>query len=222
MAGNNIVIIGSSGHSSVIIDIIEKESKYSIVGLIDSYKALGEETLGYPVIGKDKDLKDLEKIHRLDGGIIAIGDNWLRYKAHQNILRILPDFNFVTALHPNAQIGKNVTIGKGTVVMGGVVVNPNSKIGNDCILNTKCSLDHECSIGNYSSLAPGVTTGGNVKIGEFTAVSLGANVIHDVNIGNHTIIGAGSLVIKDIPDKSIYSGVPSKLIRKRAKGETYL
>ena len=140
MAGNNIVIIGSSGHSRVIIDIIEKESKYSIIGLIDSYKALGEETLGYPVIGKDKDLKDLEKTHGLDGGIIAIGDNWLRYKTQQNILRILPNFNFVNAVHPNAQIGKNVTIGKGTVVMGGVVVNPNSKIGNHCILNTKCSL----------------------------------------------------------------------------------
>lgn len=32
---DNIVIIGSSGHAKVIIDIVQQEGKYNIAGLLD-------------------------------------------------------------------------------------------------------------------------------------------------------------------------------------------
>mgnify|MGYP001315646295 CR=1 FL=1 len=49
-----IVIIGSSGHAKVIIDIIEQEGKFKIIGLIDTFKGIGESVLGYKIIGEDK------------------------------------------------------------------------------------------------------------------------------------------------------------------------
>ncbi len=37
----NIVIIGASGHGSVILDCIEKENKYNLLGFVDSFKKKG-------------------------------------------------------------------------------------------------------------------------------------------------------------------------------------
>ena len=56
MNNQKVIIVGASGHSKVIIDIFEKENKYQIVGLLDAYRNIGEEILGYKVIGKEDDL----------------------------------------------------------------------------------------------------------------------------------------------------------------------
>ena len=77
---DNIVIIGSSGHAKVIIDIVQQQGKYNIVGLLDRFRDVGEKTLGYPVLGKEEDLPELIKAHALKGAIVAIGDNFVRSK----------------------------------------------------------------------------------------------------------------------------------------------
>jgi acetyltransferase-like isoleucine patch superfamily enzyme len=74
----------------------------------------------------------------------------------------------------------------------------------------------------YSSMAPNVTTGGNVSIGEFSAISIGATIKHGLSIGDHSIIGAGALLMKNCGDNLIMYGVPAKEIRKREIGEKYL
>ena len=52
----NIVIIGSSGHARVVIDIIESANEFKIIGLCDRFRVIGEETEGYKVLGKEEDL----------------------------------------------------------------------------------------------------------------------------------------------------------------------
>ena len=78
---DKILVFGASGHAKVIIDVIEKEAKYEIVGLIDPNKDEGEEILGYKVLGKEDDLANFLRITDISGGIIAIGDNWVRKKS---------------------------------------------------------------------------------------------------------------------------------------------
>jgi len=218
----NIVIIGASGYSRVLISTIEQEKKYKLIGLLDTYKNPGEKILGYEILGPEEIIPNLVKERNLFGGVIAIGDNWVRYKVYKRILSIYPKFNFVTIIHPSAQIGFDVTIGAGSVITAGVVINPSISIGKQCLLNVNSTISHDSFMGDFSSLAPGATTGGNVKIGDFTAVSLGANIIHGITIGSHTVIGAGSAVVKDIPSYSVAYGVPAKVIRSRKKGEKYL
>lgn len=218
----NVIIIGSSGQAKVVIDIIEKEKKYNIIGLLDRFRKVGEETLSYKVLGREEDIPKLIEKYNLKGGIIAVGDNWARYTVYKNISNIYPKFNYIKAIHPSAQIGKNVEIGKGTVIMPGVTINSNTKIGEFCILNTNCSIDHDNKMGNFSSIAPNGTTGGNVFIDGFSAVSLGAKVIHKIKIGKHSVIGAGSLILKDIPDFKVAYGVPAKVIKSREIGDSYL
>jgi len=217
-----IVVIGASGHAKVIIDIIEREGKYDILGLIDSYKEKGGKTFGYAILGTEKIIPQLIEDENLYGGVLAIGDNFIRKELFFKIKEIQPDFKYINAIHPQAVIGAKVILGKGIVIMPGVIVNTQSKIGNFCILNTKSTLDHECKMQNFSSLGPGTNVGGNVGIGECTAISLGAKVIENIAIGKHTVIGAGSLVIRDVGDFKVAFGIPAKEVRTRDIGEGYL
>ena len=219
---NQILLIGASEHAKVVMDVIEKEGKYQIHGLIDSYKPAGEDVFGYKILGAEDKLAKLFQSGEVLGGIITIGDNWTRHLMAEKIRSLLPDFKFISAIHPSASIARGVTIGAGTVLMAGVIVNSDSRIGESCILNTKSAHDHDCVMGDFSSLAPGVTTGGKVSIGAFSAISLGANVIHGVKIGEHVVLGAGAVTLKDIPDHSVAYGVPAKVIRKRQAGDKYL
>jgi sugar O-acyltransferase (sialic acid O-acetyltransferase NeuD family) len=219
---SNIIVVGSSGHAKAVIDSIEKENKYEIIGLLDRFKDVGSSSFGYKIIGKEEDLQGLIKMHKVEGGIIAIGDNFIRYIVYNKILKIVPGFNFIKVIHPSAQIARNVIIGKGTVIMANTTVGSEASVGDFCIINNNSSLDHESRMLDYSSLAPGSSIGGNVEIGLFTTVSLGAKIIQGITIGEHTIIGTGSTVIKNIPKYVVAYGTPAKVIRSRIAGEKYL
>ncbi len=218
----NIIICGSSGHAKVIIDIVEKEGKYKIIGLLDKYREIGAQTLKYKVLGREEDIPQLLTSYSIEGGIVAIGDNFVRYIVAMNITKICPGFVFFNAIHPNSEIAKDVSIGDGTVIMSGVSVNTSCSIGRFSILNTNSSLDHDSTMEDYSSLAPNVTTGGNTHIGKFSAISIGATLIHGIKIGEHTIIGAGSTVLKNVDPLKIAYGTPAKIIRDREVGSKYL
>jgi len=222
MNKQNVLIVGSSGHSKVIIDIFEKEGKYKIIGLLDAYRNVGEKTLGYKVVGKENNLPDLLNEHPNTKIFIAIGDNWIRQKVKEKILAIIPNIDFATTIHPSAQIGKNVIIGKGVAIMAGAIINSDTQIGDFTIINTKASIDHDCKMFNFSSLAPNSTTGGNVLIGEYSAISISATIKHGISIGKHTVIGAGALLMNDCGDNLIMYGIPAKKIRTREIGEKYL
>jgi sugar O-acyltransferase (sialic acid O-acetyltransferase NeuD family) len=221
-AMDTIVLAGSSGHAKVIIDIVEKEGRYKIVGLVEALGSVGEGTLGYGVLGVEKDLPKLIVEHDLKGIIIAIGDNSIRAQVAAKIVDICPELPLVCAVHPSASIGKTATIGVGTVVMAGAVVNPGCAIGKLCIVNTKASLDHDSVMEDFSSLAPGVTIGGNCRIGSYSAVSIGAVLRHGITVGEHCVIGGGSIVLKDVDSFSVAYGAPAKKVRDRQKGDKYL
>ncbi len=215
-----IIIAGSGGHAKVIIDILEKLDRYDIIGFIDGFKAKGTSVYGYEVLGDESYIQDNH--NTIDGGIVAIGDNWVRSKVVSRILAIHTQFKFITAVHPSATIARGVTVGDGTVIMAGSVINSDTVIGEHCILNTKSSVDHDCTVRDFVTIAPNATTGGNVKIGNFSTVSLGANIIHSREIGAHTIIGAGSNVLSDIGSFTVAYGTPARVIRSREQGENYL
>ena len=216
----DIVIFGTGVHSKVVIDVVEKCGKHRIAGLLSSNLQKGENFFGYPVLGNDKEF--LMEPGPIKAGIVAIGDNWIRSKVAMNIERHIPDFHFITAIHPFTAIGREVSIGAGTVICAGAVINPATKIGQHCIVNTKASVDHDNHLGDFAAIMPGATTAGNVNIGRFSVVCMGAAVKHGVTIGESTVIGAGSTVLKDTTDQAVLLGSPARFHRTRRPEEPYL
>jgi sugar O-acyltransferase (sialic acid O-acetyltransferase NeuD family) len=217
-----ILIIGSSGHARVVVDIIEKEGKYQLLGILDRFRTQGEETLGYPILGTEEDLPQLIEHHSVGGILIAVGDNFTRSHIARHVNELCPSLEFITTIHPSANLGRGVSIGDGSVIMAGVSVNPCCTIGNFCILNTHSSLDHESTMEDFASLAPHAATGGNCFIGAHSAIGIGAVLIHGIRIGEHSLIGAGSTVLNPVDPYSIAYGTPAKVIRCRKAGEKYL
>ena len=222
MTSEKLLIIGASGHAKVVIDIVQKEKKHTIVGLIASTNEIGKVVMGHTVIATETDLPQIMQQHPDCSLFIAVGDNWMRHQIYERISTLLPNATFATLIHPSAQIAAEVTIGQGTVVMAGSIINSCSNIGDFVIVNTKSSIDHDNNLGSYSSLAPNATTGGNVSIGDFTAISISATVKHGIQIGKHVVVGAGSIVLKNIEDGMVAYGTPAKNIRSRNPGEKYL
>lgn len=217
-----IILFGASDHCKYTIDIIEKEAKYEIYGILDKKLNKKELFYDYPVLGYLEELKQLANLLDIKKGIVAIGDNFIRAKLVNEILEFVPDFEFVNAIHPSVIVGKNTKIGKGCVFMAGVIINNDCLVGNHIFLATNSSLDHDSTILDYSSFSPGVTTGGRVIIGECTAVGIGATILHYKTIGSNCVVGASSLVNKDIENNSLVYGIPAKVVRKRESGEKYL
>jgi len=219
---DNIVLVGCSGHARVVIDSVERMGGFRIAGIIDSFVPVGHTCLGYQVLGDEHRLPDLIETHRIRGGVIAIGDNWIRHMIAEKIRAIVPGFEFVTVIHPSAQVARSARVGPGTVVLPGAIVAANADVGEFCIVNTKASIDHDGVMGPFSSFAPAVTAGGEVTVKAFAAVLLGANIIHSISIGEHSVVGAGSLVLRDVPDRVVAYGLPARVIRARQPGEPYL
>lgn len=218
----NIIIIGASGHGKVVASIVEQEGKYSIAGFIDGSRDIGSKIVGYEVVGREEDLPRLMQDRTIEGIIVAIGDNFTRSKVTDRIRSLCPSLKFVSTIHPNAFIGREVIVGDGSVIMSGAVVHPCSTIGKSCILFVNSVLDHDSSMGNYSSLGHNASTGGNCHIGDYTAVCIGANVIHGITVGDHSVVGGGAAVIRNIDCFAVAHGIPAKAIRKREIGDKYL
>jgi sugar O-acyltransferase (sialic acid O-acetyltransferase NeuD family) len=214
-----VILVGSSGHARVIADIIEKGGQFEIAGLVDTYVPIGSSAFGYTVLGTESDIPPLSSKLELAGGIVAIGDNWIRTQLVARIRALAPEFEFVSAIHPSAVIARDVTIGAGTVVMAGAIINSNTTIGDFCVINTGTTVDHDCRIENFASLCPGVTLGGTVRIGQGSFVGLGARVVNNIDIGKYSLVGAGATVIKNIGDQVVAYGTPARTIRTRRPGE---
>src|SRR5205085_5820024 len=127
-----IVIAGASGHARLLIEAIERERKYRIVGLLDSFKKAGLTALGYDIIGSIEELPALFTRYPIDGAIIGIGDNWVRAKIARQILDVAPGLPFVSIVHPAAELSARASVGHGSIVMAGAAVNPGCVVHNHC------------------------------------------------------------------------------------------
>ncbi len=218
----NVVVVGGSGHGKVVIDILEQTGKFQVLGILDAKIKSGQQVLGYPVIENECELVAMIRTQQVEGLLVAVGDNWSRSKISNSLKTLSSAIKFPSAVHPSAQLARNVRLGPGTVVMAGCIVNSDTSIGDFCILNTHCSVDHGCKLGNYVSFAPHSCAGGNVEVDDYTAVCLGANIIHGVKIGAHTVVGAGATVLKDVPSQVVAYGTPACVVRRRAIGDGYM
>ena len=198
---NRLIIIGAGGHGRVIADNALKNG-YADICFVDD-RATGT-VMGFPIIGTSA------AVAQLDDGrsdfVIGIGSNAARRMIAEEY-----DVNWVTLIHPSAQIAINVSLGKGTVVMAGAIINACVTTGSHCIINTGAIVEHDNVLEDYVHISPKAVLGGTVHIGENTHIGIGAVVKNNTDICDHCIVGAGAVVVKDIVDAGVYVGVPAQM-----------
>ncbi|OPA80199.1 hexapeptide transferase [Paenibacillus selenitireducens] len=204
-----VVIIGAGGHAKVVIDMIQSNPEFEIIGCTDR---IGNRKIsGIPVLGDDSILPQLYE-QGIRHAFVAIGGNSVRHQLARHALDT--GFELINAISPHAYVADSVILGSGIAVMPGAVLNAEACIGNNSIINTCASVDHECYIGETCHIAPGCNISGNVRIGEGTFLGTGTKVIDGMTIGSWSILGSGAVVVKDIPSYCLAVGVPAKIIKK--------
>jgi UDP-perosamine 4-acetyltransferase len=205
-----IVVYGAGGHAKVILDILEREERYQIAGLIDDDPCReGGEFFGYPILGDGETLQKARTLG-IEGVIVAVGDNEARDRLARRVEAM--GLRLVTAVHPAAQISRGVEIGIGSAVMAGVVINAGSVLGKNTIVNTGATIDHDCRLGACVHLSPGVHLAGGVEIGHHAHLGVAAVVLPNLSVGHHATVGAGSVVNCDLPPQVLAVGVPVRVL----------
>jgi len=185
-----ILLIGGGGHCKSVVDVVEQENKYTIAGIIDKKELLGQEILGYKVIGCDDDLEELYKNYKY--AVVTVGQirtNDVRVKLFnklKNIGYILP-----TIISPLAYVSKHSSVKEGTVVMHQVLINTNVKIGKNCIINTKVLVEHDCIVKDNCHISTGAILNGGVVVKENTFFGSNSMAREYIEIKAKSIIGRG-------------------------------
>ncbi len=215
-----IVIIGAGGHGRVVLDILVQAGQYEVAGFADSNPSLhGRRMDGVPILGDLEAVGRLRAEGQIDGAVVAIGDNGVRRAFAARIERM--GVPLVNAVHPSANLARNVTLGRNVVIAAGVLVCAHCQIGDSVILNTGCIVDHESMIGTAAHVCPGARLAGRVTVESGAFIGIGATVIQNIRIGCEAVVGAGAVVIRDVGPMSTVVGVPARPVRKPVRADEW-
>jgi sugar O-acyltransferase (sialic acid O-acetyltransferase NeuD family) len=190
----NIVLIGGGGHCKSVIDVIEQEDRFKIVGIVDKPNLLGSSILGYPVIGNDSDLGSIAKKYQY--ALITVGQiksPLLRIKLFD--LAVKAGFVLPNIISPNAYVSKYAFIGSGTIVMHNALVNANARIEDNCIINSKALIEHDVVIKNHCHISTGSIVNGGTVIEDKVFFGSNSTVRENITIDSGSIVSAGSIIL---------------------------
>jgi sugar O-acyltransferase (sialic acid O-acetyltransferase NeuD family) len=192
----NIILLGAGGHMTSVIETIQNDKRFNIVGFLDNdAKKIGKTIFGIKVLGNDKELKKIRK--KVDYAFLTVGYIKNINERLELIEKLkLNSFKIPNFVSLNADISKSLKLGKGNTIMQQCLINKNVKMGNFNILNNKSLIEHDVTIGSNVHVATGAIINGNVKIGNNVFIGSGSIIINNVKIKDYSFIKAGSLVKK--------------------------
>lgn len=142
----------------------------------------------------------------------------IKFRGHGKIkigndTELLDGVILMSYFNGNIIIGNNCSINPYTIIYGVA----DTKIGNHVMIAGHCMLipnNHGFSrkdipMQQQENIYKGILIDDDVWIGH------GCTILDGVHIQKGAIIAAGSVVNKDVPEFSIYGGVPAKLIKYR-------
>lgn len=117
---------------------------------------------------------------------------------------------------------EHIFIGKGSYINGGMLAaSEHAKIliGEDCMISYDVHMRTDMHRHDRIDIPMNKqgTTEADIIIGDDVWIGYGAQIMMGVTIGSHSIIGAGAIVTHDIPDYSVATGIPARVIKDRRK-----
>ena len=189
----DIVLIGGGGHCKAVIDVLELEGRFNIIGILDKSELIGKNILDYQIIGNDSDLNNL--IKHCNNALITIGQinsPQLRIKLFNRVLKL--GFTLPSIISPRAYVSEKACIGLGSVIMHDAVVNAGAVVGDNCIINTKSIVEHGSKIGNNCHISTNAVINGDVTVGDGSFIGSGVVTKEGISISANFFAKAGSVV----------------------------
>lgn len=201
----DIILLGFGGHAKSVVDTIEKQNQYRIVGFTDKCKEKMYKE--YRVIGTDDNLEDIfqKGVKNAFVTIGYLGDSTIRNQLFHRLKEI--GYHIPVIIDDTAAVATDAIIGEGTYVGKNAVINSDATIGNMCIINTGAIVEHDCVVGDFSHIAVGAVVCGMSRVGAETLVGANATIIQCVEVGNKVKVGAGAVVLKQVPSDMTVSGI---------------
>ena len=188
----NIILVGGGGHCVSVIDIIENNAQYKILGILDS-NIKKDNILGYPIIGGDDLIPKL--VNENTYFLITIGQIKTPLP-RKKIAKILSKngARLATVISSLAYVSKHALISEGTVVMNHAVINEQARIGKNCIINTKSNIEHGVIIDDFCHISTCAVVNGDSTIGKDSFIGSNSTISNNIKIKDNSIIGAGKFI----------------------------
>jgi sugar O-acyltransferase (sialic acid O-acetyltransferase NeuD family) len=194
-----IILVGAGGHCKSCIDVIEKERKFRIIGIIDNKKK--GIFLKYKILGSDDFLEKYNKktIHIL----ITVGQI-KNFKIREKLFKKIKKkkFKFATIVSPLSYVSKHASIGEGSIIMHGSIINAGAYVGKNCIINTKSLIEHDVIIGDHCHVSTEATINGGVLIKKGVFIGSRSIIKNNINIGEGSVVGAHLYINKNLKNNS--------------------
>lgn len=198
----DILLIGFGGHARSVVDAIEAQQKYRIVGFSDKSSVMHYR--GYGVVCNDEELESMYE-KGVKNAFITIGymgNSSVRNQLYYRLKAI--GYKIPSIIDPSAIIASDALYGEGTFIGKRVVINSNAVLGKMCIVNTGAIIEHDCNIGDFTHIAVGAVLCGQCNVGSASFVGANATIIQQRTIGDSAIIGAGCVIKQNIADTTVY------------------
>lgn len=196
----DILLLGFGGHAKSVIDCIERQGKYRIIGFLDKGKRGNISYRGYEVVGGDDDISRFydQGIRNAFVTVGFLGQSTVRNRLYDRLKQA--GFRLPNIIDPSAVAADDVVLGEGNFIGKLAMLNADVKIGSMCIINSGALIEHECRVGDFSHISVGTVLCGNVTVGRETFVGAGSTLIQGIAVGDHCIVAAGTTLRKNIKD----------------------
>lgn len=198
-----VLILGAGGGAALAIDIIARNPKQRVVGILDNNSQLHQSTLmGIPILGGFELINELWSSNFFDGAISTIvKDAGEREKIYLDF--VSKGINFTNVISENSNIRLNVKIGTGNLIISGAYFAPCVTIGNNNFFAAECTIEHHSKVGNNCLFGPRFTASGAVEIDNNCKFGMGVLVEPYIKIGRNSLIASGSVITNHIKENSV-------------------
>ena len=212
-----IIIIGTGQHARMLVELIEEQNCYKIVGFISKKKEKKKKILNYPILCSEINLKKfLKKNHDIKYYACGVGDNAGGMIARKKICdyydKILKAPKIIS---PRSYISSYSRIGKGTIVEAFAKIMNGAVIGSHSMIESFTAINHDQLIGSNVFIGNNCALAGK-KIGSNSIIGDGSSIGYKVSIGKNCIINQGTVLNTNLKNNMIAYGNPVKKINNNA------
>lgn len=196
-----VIIAGAGRAANQLLSVFNTYPNTTIIGFVDDTDEKQNTThLGYPILGKVSELKQIAHQYKANALICSIGDVEARKRFVELACEL--EIPLANAIHPSVVVDGNLQIGGGNYIGPNTFIGVNASIGYGNFISSNTVIEHDCTIGNCISAGPSISLSGSVTIA--TGCVLGSGIVVEPynHIGFGCKIASGCIITQSIKANS--------------------